>query len=75
MATTQSGQGNWGYDSGRGSTPDPSGVEVAHQQWFAINTLPQNERSVVRYLEMFRIETFLPTCESIGNGRIGSAYR
>lgn len=37
----------------------------ADRQWFAVYTLPQNERSVARYLEMFQIETFLPTCESM----------
>ncbi|MDR3504881.1 MAG: transcription termination/antitermination NusG family protein [Acidocella sp.] len=37
----------------------------ADRQWFAVYTLPQNERSVARYLEMFQIETFLPACESV----------
>jgi transcription antitermination factor NusG len=37
---------------------------VAERQWFAIYTLPQNERAVARHLDMFQIETFLPTCVS-----------
>lgn len=37
---------------------------VAERQWFAIYTLPQNERAVARHLEMFQVETFLPTCTS-----------
>lgn len=37
----------------------------ADQNWYAIHTLPQNERSVARYLDHFQIETFLPTCESV----------
>ena len=33
--------------------------------WYALYTLPQNERSVARYLGLNAIESFLPTCESI----------
>ena len=69
MATTPSGQDNWVLDSRCGDAPDSSGVELAHRQWFAINTLPQNERSVARYLELYGIETFLPTCESVRQRR------
>jgi len=34
------------------------------RRWVAVFTVPQNERSVVRHLEMRQIESFLPTCES-----------
>jgi transcription antitermination factor NusG len=33
-------------------------------KWFAVFTVPQNERSVVRQLDLRRVESFLPTCES-----------
>ena len=35
------------------------------RSWYAVYTLPQNERSTVRNLDAFQVETFLPTCESI----------
>ena len=35
------------------------------RKWFAIFTVPQNERAVVRHLDLRQIESFLPTCESI----------
>ncbi len=38
---------------------------TAEQSWYAIYTLPQNERSVARYLEHFQVDTFLPTFESV----------
>jgi transcription antitermination factor NusG len=34
------------------------------RKWFAVFTAPQNERSVVKHLELLRVESFLPTCES-----------
>lgn len=43
----------------------PELVPCTDRQWFAVYTLPQNERSVARYLEMFQIETFFPACESV----------
>jgi len=65
MATTLRGQDNWVSDDSNTAVLDSPGAKTAHQQWFAVNTLPQNERSVARYLEMYQIETFLPTCESV----------
>jgi len=35
------------------------------RQWFAVFTVPQNEKSVVRHLDMRQVESFLPTCESM----------
>jgi transcription antitermination factor NusG len=34
------------------------------RKWFALFTIPQNERSVVKHLDLRQIESFLPTCES-----------
>lgn len=35
------------------------------RNWYAISTLPRNEQSVARYLDEHRIESFLPTRESV----------
>jgi hypothetical protein len=32
-----------------------------HRNWHAVFTLPQNEKSVVKHLEIREIESFLPT--------------
>jgi transcription antitermination factor NusG len=37
----------------------------AEHNWFAVYTLPKNERSVVRHLDVRQIESFLPTFEKI----------
>jgi len=34
------------------------------RRWFAIFTVPQNERAVVRQFDLRQIESFLPTCET-----------
>jgi transcription antitermination factor NusG len=53
-----------------GTTAHSMPEAVEHQsgesmrKWFAVFTLPQNERSVVRNLDLRQIESFLPTCES-----------
>jgi transcription antitermination factor NusG len=44
---------------------EPEQEASADRQWFAVYTLPQNERSVARYLDMYQIETLLPTSESV----------
>lgn len=49
------------------------GMQPTHEQrhstterkWYAVYTLPQNERSVVKHLDVRQIESFLPTCESM----------
>jgi transcription antitermination factor NusG len=35
------------------------------RKWFAVFTVPQNERSVVKHLDLRRFESYLPTCESM----------
>lgn len=37
----------------------------SERRWYAIYTLPQNEKSVLRRLELKGIETFLPTFETL----------
>jgi transcription antitermination factor NusG len=36
----------------------------AEQKWYAVYTMPQNERSLVKHLDAQCIESFLPTWES-----------
>jgi transcription antitermination factor NusG len=44
----------------------PSLGEQQHdRRWHAVFTLPQNEKSVVKHLEIREIESFLPTFETI----------
>jgi len=38
---------------------------LTEPQWFAVYTLPQNERTVLRQLEVRQVEAFLPTYEVI----------
>jgi len=35
------------------------------RRWYAVSTLPQNEKSVVKHLDLRQIESFLPTCETV----------
>jgi transcription antitermination factor NusG len=46
-------------------TPSMPGGSIAEatRKWYAVYTLPQNERSVVRHLDVRRIESFLPMYE------------
>jgi len=37
----------------------------AERKWFAVFTVPQNERSVAKHLDTRRFESYLPTCESV----------
>lgn len=39
--------------------------ESAERKWYAVFTLPQNEKSVVRQLALREIEAFLPTYETV----------
>ena len=50
-----------------GGSPSLPVEKIAQGQrsWYAVYTLPQNERSVARFLDINAIESFLPTCESI----------
>jgi hypothetical protein len=45
-----------------GALETPSNDE--ERNWFAVFTVPQNERSVVRHLDVRNVESFLPTYES-----------
>jgi transcription antitermination factor NusG len=45
-----------------GALETPSNDEG--RNWFAVFTVPQNERSVVRHLDVRNVESFLPTYES-----------
>lgn len=38
--------------------------EEDNRKWYAVYTMPRGERSVARYLELFGIESLLPTYES-----------
>jgi transcription antitermination factor NusG len=38
--------------------------EPSDREWFAAFTMPQHEHSVVRHLDAYQIESFLPTFES-----------
>lgn len=35
------------------------------RNWYAVYTIPRNERTVARYLGLRQIESFLPTCETM----------
>jgi transcription antitermination factor NusG len=43
----------------------PSITGYDHRNWYAVFTLPQNEKSVVRHLALREVENFLPTYEAI----------
>ena len=34
------------------------------RKWYAVYTMPRGERSVAKYLDLFEIDSFLPTCQS-----------
>jgi transcription antitermination factor NusG len=38
---------------------------AGERSWFAVFTLPQNEKSVVRHLALREVESFLPTYETV----------
>lgn len=44
-------------------------AHLPERSWYAISTLPRNEQSVARYLDANRIESFLPTQESVRRWR------
>jgi transcription antitermination factor NusG len=39
--------------------------EERDRRWYAVFTVPQNEKSVVRHLDMREVESFLPTYEAV----------
>ena len=40
-------------------------MDAVQKRWFAVFTLPQNEKSVVRHLDLRDVESFLPTYETL----------
>jgi len=56
------------HESRRGPNGDlaPASIETSDQcRWFAVFTLPQNEKAVVRHLALREVDAFLPTYETI----------
>jgi len=49
----------------RHSSKDGSERAQAERNWFAVFTIPQNEKSTVKHLEVRAIESFLPTYETV----------
>ena len=47
------------------SIAPPATTTGEDRRWFAVFTLPQNEKSVVRHLAMREVEAFLPTYETV----------
>ncbi len=45
------------------SAPIP--VQAVERRWFATFTLPQNEKSVLKQLDLRSVESFLPTYETV----------
>ena len=44
--------------------PEITGA-ASDRNWYAIYTIPQNEKSVVKHLDMREVESFLPTYETV----------
>jgi len=51
------------YEHAPAATAEDEGGE-ASRKWYAVYTMPRGERSVAKHLELFQIESFLPTYES-----------
>lgn len=50
--------------SGRVHSLTPE-LQASNRNWYAVFTLPQNEKSVVRHLALREVESFLPTYETV----------
>ena len=51
---------------GAGSTLNAALLDsMSKRYWYAVFTVPQNEKAVVRHLKLREIESFLPTYESV----------
>jgi transcription antitermination factor NusG len=51
-------------ESDRGVAVNPAeGVPAFDRNWYAVFTVPQHEKSVVKHLDIRKIESFLPTYE------------
>jgi transcription antitermination factor NusG len=44
---------------------DKAPMCASERRWFAVFTIPQNEKSVVKHLDIREIEAFLPTYETV----------
>jgi len=45
---------------------DPAVLDTAGgRRWYAVFTVPQNEKSVVKHLDLRKVESFLPTYETV----------
>jgi transcription antitermination factor NusG len=57
---------NFGGDPPCSMHPDrESGARSGERKWYAVFTVPQNEKSVVKHLGLREIEAFLPTYETV----------
>jgi transcription antitermination factor NusG len=55
-----------GFSSGVfGQAHGREGDRAAERSWFAVFTVPQNEKSVVRHLSLREVESFLPAYETV----------
>lgn len=50
------------HSASKGDSPGESGRD---RRWFATFTLPQNEKSVLKHLDLRQVESFLPTYDTI----------
>ena len=57
-------QGDQALSGNCAANPQAAGP-VAERKWFATFTLPQNEKSVLKQLDVRNVESFLPTYESV----------
>ena len=53
------------YRSNQASYPPPGIHLETERLWCAVFTVPQNEKSVVRHLDLRQVESFLPTYETV----------
>jgi transcription antitermination factor NusG len=44
---------------------DATAVPVLERKWYAVFTVPQNEKAVVKHLALREVESFLPTYETV----------
>ena len=52
--------------SGRDAYPNPAfAASAVERRWYAVYTVPQNGKSVVKHLDVRKIESFLPTYETV----------
>jgi transcription antitermination factor NusG len=54
-----------GTSSPQGNECSNSSDRVPERRWYAVYTLPQNEKSAIKQLDLRQVESFLPTYESV----------